>query len=245
MTTQTQSTNKKPLLKRIKPLGWVLIALAAISLMSLIAVMARPLTSSIRALPTGAEAISTAPTITPYVKPTDTVAPTQTPLPGGWTQGQSLNGRAVLVPPPAVQQQIEEAYHAVFACAFAVDASDPDLKKLPEKQVVCDQAQKWMSYPVDRGNSIELATFGPLNPVTCTNDHSCTVRQAKLEFKGELLSGDICQQIKQSSPCVVRQGITGPQSYQLQIATVELQENGIWKITRWDVEQLPGPPPSP
>ena len=77
MTTPATTTTKKPLFKRIKPLGWLFIAFFAVIVVSLVVLALRPLTYSIRNLPTGAEAQSLAPTITPYLKPTTTVAPTQ------------------------------------------------------------------------------------------------------------------------------------------------------------------------
>jgi hypothetical protein len=86
------TTIKKPLFKRVTPLGWLFIGFFAVIAVSLVVLAIRPLTYPIRSLPTGIEAKSTAPTITPYLKPTDVAAPTSTPLPGGWTQGKSLNG---------------------------------------------------------------------------------------------------------------------------------------------------------
>ncbi len=244
MTTQSTTTTKKSFVKRIKPLGWLFIAFFAVIAVSLVVLVMRPLTYPIRNLPTGAEAKSLAPTITPYVKPTNTVAPTITPLPNGWTQGQSLNGTAMLVPPEEEQEKIAQAFQSVWDCHFSDEASDAALKQVA-RAARCAQAKRVAadSLGLGHGNALEIITAGPLNPIQCTDATRCTLARAKLEVKGAVMDGAVCRQIKQSSPCVVRAGIQGLIPNQVYIATI-VKENGTWIVTQWDTEQLPGPPPS-
>ena len=60
--------------------------------------MIRPLTEPIRTLPEVGATGTLNPTITPYVKPSVTPAPSATPLPDGWTQEKGLSGQLVFVP---------------------------------------------------------------------------------------------------------------------------------------------------
>ena len=244
MTTPATTTTKKPLFKRIKPLGWLFIAFFAVIVVSLVVLALRPLTYSIRNLPTGAEAQALAPTITPYVKPTTTIAPTHTSLPGGWTQGMSLNGTPMLVPPEEEQEKITLAFQSVWDCHFSDEAPDAALKQAARADR-CAQAKRVAAYSLGlgNGNALEIITAGPLNPIQCTDSTRCTLARAKLEVKGAVMDGAVCRQIKQSSPCVVRAGIQGLTPYQVYIATI-VKEHGTWIVTQWDTEQLPGPPPS-
>lgn len=248
MTTQTQATNKKPLFKRIRPLGWVLSALAAVIVVGLIAVLARPLTSSVRSLPTGAEAVSTAPTITPYVKPTNTVASTITPLPGGWTQSKALNGQTVLMPPEDIKASIEEMFDAVVQCNYIEDAPDSELlAAATDKQAACDKAKRLAVTNVALSNVSEITQLGPVNPVQCRDLNTCTIARAKNGFFGAVLyDKKACGTRYTNGGCVYRGTETGGlEPYLILIATVTRQEDGTWKISELNREKLPGPPPTP
>ena len=230
----------------LKPAGWLGIVVLAALALGLIGLLVRPLTEPIRSLPeVGAGAGTVHPTITPYVKPSVTPAPSATPLPGGWTQTKSLNGQLVFVPPAEVEQEIKAAFEAVWGCNFVEDAPDATLKKT-EQATLCQVAYRKAitGVKIDLGNAIEIVTAGPLNPVQCATMTRCDLARAKLEVKGVVLFGDICTQVKQSSPCIARQGVSGLEPYQLWLATVARQEDGTWKVVKWISEKLPGPPPS-
>jgi len=230
----------------LKPGGWLAVGVLAVLIVGALIVLIRPLTDPIRDLPTAGNTARHA-TITPYVSPTLTPVASATPLPAGWTQQPGLNGQSVLVPPDAIKQQIEAAFETALACRFVEDAPDAELLKQPDKVTLCDQAQavSTLSFAADRAdNTREIVTLGVLNPVQCQSVTHCTLAQAKLAIKGVILYGEVCGQIKQASPCIVREGLSGLQPYQLHILTLQ-QEAGIWHVARWDIEPLPGPPPSP
>lgn len=242
MTTHRKST--------LKPAGWLGLAVLAVLGLGLIGLLIRPLTEPIRSLPeVGAGSAGTLnPTITPYVKPSLTLAPGATPLPAGWTQAPGLNGQLVFVPSAEIQQQITAAFEAVWACELVEDAPDSTLRKL-DLTALCTAARlnstDAISVGRGQGNAVEIVTSGRLNPIECASLTTCDMARAKLEVKGVVLFGDVCTQVKQSSPCIVRQGLTGLQPYQLRLATLALQEDGTWKVVNWTTVKLPGPPPSP
>ena len=247
MTTQSTTTTKKSLFKRVKPLGWLFIAFCAVIAVSLLALIIQPLTYPIRTLPTGAEAKSLAPTITPYVKPTHTVAPTQTPLPGGWTQGKSLNGSPVLVPPEDIKASILEMFDAVVQCNYLEDAPDSKLLAAPDKQTVCATAQQSAVISVTAINIREITKLGPVNPVQCSDLNTCTIARAKNGFLGAGLNDKKSCGKHYANGCCVYRGTdtSGLEPYLILIATVTHQEDGSWKISEINKEKLPGPPPSP
>ncbi len=229
---------------RLKPGGWLAVGVLAMLIIGGISGLLRPLTEPIRHLSNGGTVY---PTITPYVPPTLTPVASATPLPAGWTRQLGLNGQAVLVPPDVIKDQIEAAFETALACRLVADASDADLLQQADKATLCDRAQavSTLSLAADRvDNTREIVTLGVLNPVQCDSTTRCTLAQAKLAIKGVILYGEVCRQIRQASPCVVRQGLSGLQPYQLQILILH-QEAGIWLVSRWAVERLPGPPPSP
>jgi hypothetical protein len=242
-TTTTQTVTKKPFAKRITPLGWIFVACFAVLAVGLVGLALRPLTYPIRSLPTGAEALSTAPTITPYTEPTQTVAPTQTPLPDGWTQAQALDGKLMYVPGEADRVQIVTAFDSVWHCNF-VDAAEREPVKQSRDEVCAEAALVAPNLALGNGNAREMITAGPLNQPQCTDITHCQVARAKLAVRGAVMDGDICQQIKKNSPCVITEGITGLHPYQLQIATI-VKEDNAWRVSAWKTEQLPGPLPTP
>jgi hypothetical protein len=245
MTKQT--TNKQPLFKRIKPLGWLFIGFSAVIAVSLVVLAIQPLTYPIRSLPAGAEAKSTAPTITPYLIPTEAAAPTATPLPGGWTQGKSLNGNPVLVPPEDLKASIVAMFEAVVQCNYTDDATDRQLLTAPDKATACAQAQQSALINISLTNLREITKLGPVNPVQCRDLNTCTIARAKNGFFGAVLTDKkSCGIHYANGGCVYRGTDTGGlEPYLILIATVTRQEDGSWKISELNREKLPGPPPSP
>ena len=152
------------------------------------------------------------------------------------------------VPQLAGQQQITTAFEAVWACELVEDAPDSTLRKL-DLTALCAAARlnstDASSTGRGQGNAVEIVTSGRLNPIECASLTTCDMARAKLEVKGVVLFGDVCTQVKQASPCIVRQGLTGLQPYQLRLATLALQEDGTWQVVNWTTAKLPGPPPSP
>ncbi len=237
----TSQRSKRP---RLKPGGWLAVGVLAVLIVGGISGLIRPLTEPIRNLSNTGAVYST---ITPYAPPTQPSLASATPLPEGWTRQSGLSGQPILVPPAKVQQQIEATFETALACRIVADAPDADLLQQPDKATLCDRAQavSSVSLAADRvDNAREIVTLGALNPVQCDSTTRCTLAQAKLAVKGVILYGEVCHQIKQASPCVVREGLSGLQPYQLQILTLQ-QEAGTWHVSRWIVERLPGPPPSP
>ena len=239
MTTHRKST--------LKPAGWLGVVILAVLGSGLLGLLIRPLTEPIRSLPTGGTG-TVQPTITPYVKPSVTPVPSATSLPVGWTPATGLNGQRVFRPPTEVEQQIVAAFEAVWACELVADAPDSTLRKL-DRTALCTAARLNSTGEVSAGrgagNAIEIVASGRLNPIECASVKACSLARAKLAVKGVVLFGDVCTQVKQSSPCIVRHGLTGLQPYQLRLATIALQEDGTWQVVNWTTVKLPGPPPSP
>lgn len=234
-------TQAKP---RIKPAGWLAIGVLLALAIGLAGTLVRPLTT--QPLPASDEIGA----VTTWTPTPDRRPPTASPLPGGWTIQKDLAGQDYLAPPTEVEAQIKEAFGAVLACYYAEDANDAALLRQPDRATLCETARQAAIAGYADGidaqvNLREIDTFGPINPPRCADTTSCNIARAKLEVKGAIMYGDICGQIGQASPCVVRQGISGLQPYQLHRATIELQENGSWKVVAWETEQLPEPPSLP
>ena len=230
---------------KLTPAGWLAVVVVAVLLFGTGGLLLRPLAEPIRALPEARTVVGTLPaTITPYVKPSATPVPTATPLPGGWTQTKGLNGQTVFVPPAEIEQEIVAAFNAAWGCSFVEDAPDATLEKT-DQAALCQAAysKAITGIEIGFGNTIEIVTAGPLNPIQCATLTNCDLARAKLEVNGVVLFGDICTQVKQSSPCIARQGVSGLEPYQLWLASVARQEDGTWKLVKWKSEKLPGPPP--
>jgi hypothetical protein len=219
--------------------------------LALVALLARPLLADVRTLPSGAAAQATAPTITPYVKPVEPLSPGTTPLPDGWTQKKGLTGQLNLAPPDEVRQQIEAAFTTALACNYVEDSEDAALLAAPSRNELCAAARavaaeqaSVLATPVP-ANARQIAHFGPLNSVACESTTRCQIARAKLGIAGMIMEQAAdCAKIKASAPCVYRNAaIKGLPLYEIIIARLSL-EKGIWKITQWHTEELPGPPPA-
>lgn len=242
----THSSSRKPF--RLKPAGWLAVAILVVLVVGAAGMMLRSLTAPIRELPpAGATPIKVNPTITPYRAPTKTSVPSATPLPAGWTQGRGLNGQTVFVPPAEVQAEIKAAFMAVLNCDHVEDTSDADLLAQPGKVVLCEQATQAsiagfpMYYWRRVRNGREINKFGPINPIECATLRTCTVVRAKLGVMGVMVTEDVPE------PSIYRGEIKGQgpyEPYELYTATVVFEEER-WKVADLAVQKLPGPPPSP
>ncbi len=241
MTTKSSS----PKSVRIKPAGWLAIAVLVVLVVGSVGVLIQPVTHQPVPL---AAVITPLPTWTTV--PGHTPVPSATPLPGGWTQQTGLDSKPYLAPPAEIETQIKNAFAHVLACGYVEDASDAVLRKQPDKATLCDQARqaagRGFIVPEVMSNGREVDTFGPLNPVQCQSSTICTIARAKLEVKGVLVfdAAGCKQYLNTSSPCVDRRTPKGPEPYELFIAAVSL-ENSQWKVTHLNAQKLPGPPPSP
>src|SRR5450756_518159 len=112
MTTHTST--RKPLYRRIKPVGWLAIAVLTVLFVGLALLLIKPLTYPIRSLPAAGSTIDRSiVTITPYREPTLTPAPSATPLPAGWTQATDPDGKPYLVSPADTEQAVRSAFETV------------------------------------------------------------------------------------------------------------------------------------
>ena len=259
MTTQTTTNQRKPLIKRIKPAGWLTIFVFALLFIGLAGLALRTLTAPIRSLPAeGATPDKAYATITLYHDPTKTPVPTisspsvsgTTPLPAGWTQQTGLDGKPYLAPPADVQEQILNAFKNVVDCNYAEDAPDNVLLNHPDdKKTFCDRAQQSAvsTVTVSLTNIREITKLGPVNPIQCQNTNTCTVAQAKLGFFGAVMyDQSSCGSHYKNGGCLYRGTDTGGlEPYLILVASVTRQENGSWKVSNLDRQKLPGPPPSP
>ncbi len=242
----------KQRITQIKPAGWLAIGVLVALMIGLGGLLIQPLAA--RPLPAsdliGTVATPRSGAQAAWTPTPDRRSPTAIPLPDGWAQKTDLTGQPYIAPPADVEVQLKEAFSAVLACYYAEDAEDAVLQQQPDRVALCETATQHAvaSYAASIDANInmrEIDTFGPINPPRCTGTTTCSVARAKLEVKGSLMYGDICDQIGQTSPCVVREGISGLKPYQLHIATMKRQENGSWKVVAWNTEQLPEPPSSP
>ena len=238
----TPSSSRKSV--RLKPAGWLAVAVIAVFIIGGLGVLLQPVTHqpvSLASIVTPLATWTKAPTITPI--------PSATPIPAGWTQQRSIDGRSYFAPPADIETQIQTAFATVLSCNYVEDASDSALKQLPDKSTACEQAQQAAGngFTVRQllRNGREVDAFGPVMPVRCQSTTSCTVTRAKLGVKGVLITTAAdCRKMNATAPCVYRGAVKGPEPYELLIATVSL-ENGQWKVTHFDAQKLPGPPPAP
>jgi hypothetical protein len=243
-------TTHQSLVKRIKPIGWLMIGLLSIVGLAFVALLLRPLAADVRTLPTGVDAQVIASTITPDTQPARTAQSMATPLPAGWTQKKGLDGQPNLMPPEDVKQKIEAVFATALACNYAADGEDATLLASPQRSELCaaalavtiGQATK-LATPVP-GNARQITHLGPLNTIVCESTTRCEIARAKLGIAGMIMEQAAdCAKIKASAPCLYRHDVQGLPLYEILIASLSL-ENGLWKITQWRTEELPGPPPS-
>ena len=233
----TPSSSRKSV--RLKPAGWLAVAVIVVLIIGGLGVLLQPVTHqpvSLASIVTPLATWTKAPTITPI--------PSATPIPAGWTQQRSIDGRSHFAPPADIETQIQTAFATVLSCNYVEDGSDASLKQLSDKSTACDQAQQaagngFTVWQLLR-NGREIDTFGPLNPVQYQSTTTCIIARAKLGVVGVLVSTAAdCQKMKTTAPCVYRGKVTGPEPYELLIATVSM-ENSQWKVTHFDTQRLRG-----
>lgn len=242
--------------KRIKPAGWLALAVAAIIVVSVVVLAGQSLWVRVRGLET----------LPPYHPrfigtPGETMKnPGQVYEAGSAGSGSvsgptfsrqvDLAGRAYLAPPPAVEAQIRAAFNAVLGCALIQDVSDEEAAAYDRDAALESAAQLAAPELMDyyrRMTRIMLANLGPENAVYCQSESLCSVGQAKLGSNGGILyDEEMCAVIGGlDSPCVIRPerfDVTDQNPYQLYVATVRLQADGVWRVVEMDVETLPKPP---
>lgn len=237
---------------RIKPAGWLAIAVVVILALSLGGLAAQKIywaTRGIEALPTSAPV----PTWTPT--PTRTPTPTPvlpTPTPEGWSRAwDPVTKQEYLVPPPEVEAQIREAFNAVLGYLVVEDADDETLKKYSRPDIHQYVVSSLLADWTGRLVSVEIRALGPEGPVRCSDYMTCTVSRAALGFAGYVVFvDDQCPSRPRyrPAPCVVRtegeiRAVSDAPYGRAFIATVR-KEEGQWRIVNWSSEPLPQPPSS-
>lgn len=240
----------KPFIKRIKPAGWLLLAVTLLLVVSGCGLLARPLTSQ----PTPYTGAADTPGLATMSQPAATLTPVvPAATPQGWTVKTDSFGKEYLAPPPEDEKAIRAAFEAVLACDTLEDRPDAEALKY-DWQAALDAAAKvatseviayWQPKSDTDIPRIILAHLGPENPVRCQNDHAtCTVEQAKMGSTGAILySATACASINKKDVCMIRPTQAGwdSASYALLTATLKKQD-GIWRVTEWHIEKLPTPP---
>ncbi len=240
----TQPSTRKPFYRRIKPVGWLALAVFAVLFFSLALLLLRPILSPGISL---ANALTPPPTWTPVLlTPTRTPVPSATPLPTGWTQQIGLNGQPYLAPPADVEQTVRTAFETVTGCFSVQDAKDAVLLKY-DRASVCQKAQQIApQYTRNLGDVVTVVSkLGP-ESITCSDKTTCAVSQAHLGI-ARFISYDsqVCRELGlPQTPCLNHNYDNYDLSkYFIWIVTFQM-EGGTWKVTDWKLEKLPGPPPA-
>jgi len=234
------------MLKRIKPAGWLAIAVLALLALSFVLWGYRAISTFIEARRlANPEPIVFVPT------PTRTPKPTPTPLPKGWQEVTDIiTGKTYLAPPPEEEKKIREAFNALFALYVIEDADDATLKKFDleaAKKRLYEYATKEIADWYASWSSVIIRKVGPDNPVRCKDQSECTLAKAGIGFLGVLsYSPSMCQANKQTAPCVLRVGqykIKTDTPYGVAIIATLRKEGGKWVIVKVDAQPLPQPVP--
>jgi hypothetical protein len=247
-------------MRRIKPAGWLAIAVGALLVFALALAAYKAIAGYFEAKRWENPGVAQStpwvyePTPTRTPKPTATPTVTPTPLPPGWKMETDIfTGKPYLVPPPEEEKKIREAFNALFTLMAAKDDSDEKLKKF-DLEAAKKNLYKYATKEIaDRLagyiNSLCIwKEIGPENPVRCSDQNTCTVMRAVIEFRGAVTySADMCRYIGESAPCVWRVGkhnitINHPHG---SVYVVTLRKEGErWVIVDWQSEALPPLPSS-
>jgi hypothetical protein len=259
-------------MRRIKPAGWLAIAVGVCFTLALALTAYKSIAGYFEAkrwettevargtpwvyepTPTPTPKPTATPTLTPTPKPTATPTLTPTPLPPGWRmETDPITGKEYLAPPPEEEKKIREAFNALFTLLAAKDDSDEKLKKFDleaaKKNLYKYAAKEIADRLAGYINSLCIwKEIGPENPVRCSDQNTCTVMRAVIEFRGAVTySADMCRYIGESAPCVWRVGkhnitINHPHG---SVYVVTLRKEGErWVIVDWQSEALPPLPSS-
>ena len=247
--------------KSLTPAGKIALVVGFFLLIGAVGMLVRPLLyNRVTKVEDYVPAVASVPTNTPRPTITATPAPpTAVPTPQGWTaRTDPVNGNKYLAPPPAVEAQIREAFDAVLGCYLIVgDAPSGNSEALAEsRRVVLEKASslsaiegwediEWELWSVD---IVPPEHWGPENPVRCDNYETCTVVQVKMGLWTGFVSyyEEHCQIMGLETPCLITGDSIGSEEapYRAYVATIERQEDGIWRVTDWQTKALPEPPSS-
>ena len=247
-------------IKKITPAGWVVLAVGAVLVLAILGLIVRfawPRLVGIDRLPPMSEAAEIVLTPTSANR-----APSGTPKPNhpigtpppGWGMQTDITGEEYLAPSPEDEAAIREAFGAILALLAAEDAPDEVAMGYEWAAIVARADELVAPEVVDlyrERRIFALTDLAPENPVRCENYETCTAMRVKMGSNGLVAyDEELCmtsQGVSSISPdhtrCVFRE-FTDQSPYQVYIATVKLQEDGIWRVTNLQIEDI-SPPPSP
>ena len=108
-------------ISRIKPAGWLALAVVAILVIAVLGLAVRAVWPRMRGIE-GLQSMAeyTPPPVTPTVTPRPTVTPTGAPTgtPAGWTVQRDVAGDEYLAPPPEAEAAIRETFDAAMAVMY-------------------------------------------------------------------------------------------------------------------------------
>jgi hypothetical protein len=185
-------------------------------------------------------------------------------MPEGWSIERDLfTGDNYLAPPPDVEAAVREAFEAVLALEVIEDRSN-------EEALVYASEHSWEAslerieelaspeiaerYKNPSGlTTVWLGTVSPENPVRCQDYDVCQVARAKLGVNGAIVyDAEVCNQLSTShfadqvhisndGSCCVTRRVEDEYAYMIFTGTVELQEDGVWRLTNWQADETAAP----
>lgn len=239
----------KPLFKRIKPAGWLIIGVVILAAGSACGVIVQPLVYTPQ--PLAPVATADLPTMTPIL-PTAAPLPLL-PTPQGWATKTDPFSKTYLAPSPEDEKAIREAFDAIMAMLLIVGDSPKDAAAKYDRKAALDKINKLSAIPEWKDVNWNLWSlviipskyWGPQNPIRCDDYKTCTVTQAKIGAANGAVIYDsqLCEQAKLTAPCVISGSMMGEDEapYKLYTVTVQ-QEDGIWKAIKLQIQKLQGPP---
>lgn len=244
----TNGKPKKPFYKRLKPAGWLALAIVGIAVVGSLGLLVRPLID-VATGPHLRDDVPPPPTITR--RPDPTPRPSLTPTPEGWAVKRDELGQEYLAPPPQDERAIREAFEAVLACLFISDRPDAEALQY-DREAAIEKAAEVATAEVMAGTRFQPKQkgvnnpfvslvkdnqLGPENPVRCEDYVTCTIARAKLGTSGAVVWTD-------NGPVVGRPpNYTEQGSYMLYTAIVQRREDGAWKIVELQKNPLSMPSP--
>lgn len=222
---------------RIKPAGWLAIAVVSIFLLSLIGLGARELYWAAR----GLEALPTLPP-PPTRAPTPSPVP-PTPTPEGWRWAQDpVSKKRYLVPPPEEEAQIREAFNLLLALNVVENQPDEKLRHY-DLDALIEKLPQYAAPPIaemfKQKRGLEIREMAPPSPVRCTDYETCFVGQVALAIKGAIIDrGDRTEVVRSGYKSLAPHGMT-------YFVKVQWDREGQrWVITYWEAKPLPEAPSS-
>lgn len=244
-----------PLLKRLTPLGWVAVVVIGVFLCAAGALLVRTIYNNSLTfddIPRPTPFTPTPPTPTPT-----SLYPTATPTPDGWTtQTHPATGEQYLSPSPQDAVAISAVADAVLAPQLLITDADPsaafeeydrDAAIAASTDFVATEDWElidWSRHPVEL---IDPQHWLDTSPIVCTSHRRCLVARTKTGPTIAVFNYDeLCARFSYPVPCLVQPPQLGedPAPYRAYLVIVELQEDGIWQATDYDMQELPVPPTS-